>query len=127
MNDVKTVDYTTLRRLCFQNFSLVSENPFKLVYLDEENEIVTLGSLPSELEDALKVATTRGGVLVLNLILGKATGATPSQLQEEQQKLLMGIENLLQRGDSVESIAELLVRSVEEITALVAQIEAKKP
>jgi hypothetical protein len=46
--------------------------------------------------------------------------------QEEHQKLLKGIENLLQRGDTIESIADLLVRSVEEITDFLAQIEAKK-
>jgi predicted nucleic acid-binding Zn-ribbon protein len=46
--------------------------------------------------------------------------------QEEHQKLLKGIENLLRRGDTIESIADLLVRSVEEITAFVAQIETKK-
>lgn len=48
------------------------------------------------------------------------------QLQVEHKKLLDGIENLLRRGDTIESIAELLVRSVEEITALVAQIPSKK-
>jgi hypothetical protein len=46
--------------------------------------------------------------------------------QEEHQKLLNGIENLLLRGDTIESIAKLLVRSIEEITALVAEIDAKK-
>ena len=49
------------------------------------------------------------------------------KLQVEHQKLLKGIENLLRRGDTIESIAELLVRSVEEITAFVAQIQDKKP
>jgi hypothetical protein len=48
------------------------------------------------------------------------------KIQQEHQKLLRGIENLLRRGDTIESIAELLVRSVEEITAFVAQIDAKK-
>jgi hypothetical protein len=46
--------------------------------------------------------------------------------QEEHEKLLIGIENLLRRGDTIESIADLLVRSVEEITALVAEVKAKK-
>ena len=46
--------------------------------------------------------------------------------KEDQRKLLISIENLLRRGDTIESIADLLVRSVEEITAFVAQIEAKK-
>jgi hypothetical protein len=45
---------------------------------------------------------------------------------EANQTLLKGIENLLKRGDTIESIAELLMRSVEDITALVAQINAKK-
>jgi hypothetical protein len=46
--------------------------------------------------------------------------------KEEHQKLLIGIENLLRRGDTIESIADLLVRSIEEVTALVAEVEAKK-
>jgi hypothetical protein len=46
--------------------------------------------------------------------------------QEEHQKLLIGIKNLLLRGDTIASIADLLVRDVEEVTALVAEIEAKK-
>ena len=45
---------------------------------------------------------------------------------EEHQKLLKGIENLLRRGDTVASIADLLVRSAEEIAGFVAEIEAKK-
>jgi septin family protein len=48
------------------------------------------------------------------------------RIQAEHQKLLKGIENLLRRGDTIESIAELLVRSVDEITDFVAEINAKK-
>ena len=48
------------------------------------------------------------------------------QLQVEHKKLLNGIENLLLQGETIESIAKLLVSSVEEITDLVAQIDAKK-
>jgi hypothetical protein len=48
------------------------------------------------------------------------------RIQAEHQKLLKGIENLLRRGETIESIAELLVRSVDEITDFVAEINAKK-
>jgi uncharacterized Zn ribbon protein len=46
--------------------------------------------------------------------------------QEEHQKLLKGIENLLRRGDTVASIADLLVRDIKEIEGFVAEIDAKK-
>ena len=46
--------------------------------------------------------------------------------KEEHLKLLQGVENLRRRGDSIEAIADLLVRSVEEITAFVAEIEQNK-
>ena len=45
---------------------------------------------------------------------------------EEHQKLLKGIENLLRRGDTAASIADLLVRDIEEIEGFVAEIEANK-
>jgi hypothetical protein len=48
------------------------------------------------------------------------------RIQAEHQKLLKGIENLLRRGETIESIAELLDRSVDEITDFVAEINAKK-
>jgi hypothetical protein len=48
------------------------------------------------------------------------------KIQEDHQKLLKGIENLLKRGDTVESIAELLVRNIAEIRGFVAEIEAQK-
>ena len=46
--------------------------------------------------------------------------------QEEHQKLLKGIQNLLRRGDTVASIADLLVRDIAEIESFVTEIEAKK-
>jgi exonuclease VII large subunit len=48
------------------------------------------------------------------------------RIQAEHQKLLKGIENLLRRGETIESIAELLVRSIDEITDFVAEINVKK-
>jgi hypothetical protein len=42
------------------------------------------------------------------------------------EKRLEGIERLLQEGEDIASIADLLVSSVEEITALVNQIQAKE-
>jgi hypothetical protein len=47
--------------------------------------------------------------------------------KEEQQKLLESIENLLRLGYTIESIANLLARNIEEIAGFVAEIKAKKP
>ena len=52
--------------------------------------------------------------------------AEQQKVQAEHQKLLKGIENLLRRGDTVASIADLLVRDIAEIEGFVAEIEAKK-
>jgi predicted transposase YdaD len=46
--------------------------------------------------------------------------------QEEHQKQLDSIEHLLRNGYTIESIANLLARNVEEIAGFVAEIEAKK-
>jgi predicted transposase YdaD len=46
--------------------------------------------------------------------------------QEEHQKQLNSIEHLLRNGYTVESIANLLARSIEEIAGFVAEIKAKK-
>jgi hypothetical protein len=46
--------------------------------------------------------------------------------QEEHQKQLDSIEHLLRNGYTVESIANLLARNIEEIAGFVAEIKAKK-
>ena len=52
--------------------------------------------------------------------------AADQKVQTEHQKLLKGIENLLRRGDTVASIADLLVRDIAEVEGFVAEIKAKK-
>lgn len=42
------------------------------------------------------------------------------------EERLEGIETLLQEGEDIASISDLLVSSVEEITVLVKQVQAKK-
>jgi hypothetical protein len=55
---------------------------------------------------------------------------TQQKLQEERQitrqKHLHGIKKLLQRGDDIPSIADLLGLTIEETTVLVAEVQAKK-
>jgi hypothetical protein len=46
--------------------------------------------------------------------------------QEEYQKQLDSIEHLLRNGYTIESIANLLARNIEEIAGFVAEIKAKK-
>jgi hypothetical protein len=48
------------------------------------------------------------------------------KVEEEHQKFLETIEHLLRNGYTVESIANLLARNIEEIAGFVAEIKAKK-
>jgi hypothetical protein len=56
----------------------------------------------------------------------KTEDEADKKVQFVEQKLLKGIENLLRRGDTIESIAALLDFTIDETKVLVAQIKTKK-
>ena len=106
-------------RLAPKEYQFVSDMPlYEAYYLNQQIEL-------EEIAEKAKKAEKKAEKTLL--LVEQQKLQAEQKLQVEHQKLLKGIENLLRRGDTIESIAELLVRSVEEITAFVAQIQDKKP
>ena len=102
-----------------KEYQFVSDMPlYEAYYLNQQIEL-------EEIAEKAKKAEKKAEKTLL--LVEQQKLQAEQKLQVEHQKLLKGIENLLRRGDTIESIAELLVRSVEEITAFVAQIQDKKP
>ena len=106
-------------RLAPKEYQFVSDMPlYEAYYLNQQIEL-------EEIAEKAKKAEKKAEKTLL--LVEQQKLQAEQKLQVEHQKLLKGIENLLRRGDTIESIAELLVRSVVEITAFVAQIQDKKP
>jgi hypothetical protein len=112
-------------QLTTEEYKFVSDLPLYEAYygnLKQEIEIITQQAEAVKKEADKKVLQAEQKVQAEQ----QKVQAEQQKRQGEHQKLLKGIENLLRRGDTVESIADLLVRSVDEIAGFVTEIEAKK-
>jgi hypothetical protein len=105
-------------KLTSEEYRFVSDLPLYQAYYDNEQQ-----KLREELQAEQQA---RQAEQQARQAEQQARQAEQQAQQAEHEKLLKGIENLLRRGDTVESIADLLVRSVDEIAGFVAEIEAKK-
>jgi hypothetical protein len=108
-------------RLSTEEYKFISDLPlYEAYYGNLQQEIEVMAKAKKEAEQQKAQAEQQ------KTKAEQQVQAEQQKRQVEHQKLLKGIENLLRRGDTVASIADLLVRSVEEIAGFVAEIEAQK-
>ncbi len=116
-------------RLPLEEYKFVSDLPlYEAFFANQQLDIEAMAEKAKKADKRAQRAQER--LKLAEAKIGEAEakiGEAEAKTGEAQQMLLKGIENLLKRGDTVESIAELLMRSVEDITALVAQIHSQKP
>lgn len=99
---IKTDNLTT------EEYKFVSDMPLFEAYY---------GNLQQDLEEKLEEGRQK---------LEEERQKRKEEQQATRQKHLHGVEKLLQRGDDIPSIADLLGLTIEETTVLVAEVQAKK-
>jgi hypothetical protein len=114
-------------RLTTEEYKFVSDLPlYEAYYGGLQQEIEVMAQAKKEAEQKMLQAEQQKIQAEQQKVQAeKEVQVEQQKRQEEHQKLLKGIENLLRRGDTVASIADLLVRPVDEIAGFVAEIQAK--